>query len=215
MGHCCVSPDGRWVAFDNHVYDATTGRETWHPPDESGVRHFSADGRWLLADTRRAYAVGSWEPGPDLGPGTLMDCTADNSVAVLSLPNGLLRLVEMATGRELAQLEDPDQCNGHVAFSHDGTKLVASAADGLRVWDLPRVRQELTKLGLDWDAPPYPAEKPDPTAGQPIEVQVVGADLIADPRKLAQRDVDILTANSNRTPATPRPKHSSATASAD
>jgi hypothetical protein len=32
----------------------------------------------------------------------------------------------------------------------------------LEVWDLPRVRQQLAGLGLDWDLPPYPpADQPD------------------------------------------------------
>jgi hypothetical protein len=93
----------------------------------------------------------------------------------------------MATGRELAQLEDPEQFARYALFSGDGTKLIAEAKDGLRVWDLPRIRRELAKLGLDWDAPPYPSEKPDPTAGDPIEVRILGADLIADPNTTAHQ----------------------------
>jgi hypothetical protein len=99
----------------------------------------------------------------------------------------------MSTGRELARLEDPDQDASFAQFTPDGTKLVALARDGLRVWDLRRIRQELTKLGLDWDAPAFRPEEPDATALTPLEVQVVGAEYFTDPTKMALRDVDILT----------------------
>jgi len=45
----------------------------------------------------------------------------------------------------------------------------------LHVWDLRRIRKELVRLGLDWDAPPYP-EAADGVP-VPIEVQVVDANL--------------------------------------
>jgi Tfp pilus assembly protein PilF len=80
----------------------------------------------------------------------------------------MYRLVELATGRELARLEDPEQLIGQAALTPDGTKLVVTAPNGLRVWDLRRVREELKKLDLDWDAPPYP---PAPAVA-PLEVQV-------------------------------------------
>src|SRR5262249_2811824 len=101
---------------------------------------------------------------------------------------------EMSTGRELARLEDPDQYAGQVVFTPDGTKLVALAANGCRVWDLRRLRQELTRLGLDWDAPPYPPEDAVPAPTVPIDVEVVGADYVTDPQKMAQVEVVRLTA---------------------
>jgi hypothetical protein len=76
--------------------------------------------------------------------------------------------VEPNTGRELARLEDPDQIDGYAEFSPDGLRLVIAAEDGLRVWDLRRIRAELVKLGLDWDAPPYPEGK----AAPPPELEV-------------------------------------------
>src|SRR5437773_1735233 len=96
---------------------------------------------------------------------------------------GCFRLVTIATGRELARLEDPDRHGGRGAwlaatFTPDGTRLVAPSRDGLRVWDLRAIRRELAALGLDWDAPPYP---PDDPAGPPVRLEVVGAALL-DPR---------------------------------
>src|SRR5262249_17861612 len=81
-----VSPDGRWVAFAlspnsggcARVFEAATRKLVWQSPGEAGWCRFSNDGRWLLTGRDRgvAYAVGTWEPGPDLGPGGLSDCTA-------------------------------------------------------------------------------------------------------------------------------------------
>jgi serine/threonine protein kinase/WD40 repeat protein len=183
--HISVSPDGRWVAAggDPHglkVYETATGKLAWQsPPDVGDVARFSPDGRWLLTtnDSGRAYAVGTWEPGPQLGPGSPWAVSPDSRLAVLEMTEAVYRLVELATGRELAQLEDPDRIGGQTVFTMDGTRLVASIDDGLRVWDLRRIRAELVKLGLDWDAPPYP-EAPEGSP-PPLEVRVVGAELVA------------------------------------
>ena len=45
-----------------------------------------------------------------------------------------------------------------LAFSPDGTKLVAATDEKtVLVWNLRRIRGQLTPLGLDWNAPSYPA----------------------------------------------------------
>jgi serine/threonine protein kinase/tetratricopeptide (TPR) repeat protein len=163
---CSVSPDGRWGAFGvtqvHHnyveVFDAATGERVWRSPVENlDFCRFSPDGRWLLTnvDNGRAYATGTWQPGPQLGGGEPWDATAD--LAVLAQTNGIHRLVELATGRELARLEDPEQQGERQAvFTPDGTRLIVGAKNGLRVWDLRRIRAELAKLDLDWEALPYP-----------------------------------------------------------
>jgi tetratricopeptide (TPR) repeat protein len=52
---------------------------------------------------------------------------------------------------------------------------VVRAKDGLRVWDLRRIRAELVKLGLDWDAPPYPPADEKPI--EPLEVEIDRGDI--------------------------------------
>jgi tetratricopeptide (TPR) repeat protein len=100
------------------------------------------------------YATGTWEPGPQLGAGEPFDATT--KLVVLAQTNGVYRLVELATGRELAQLEVPEQNTRQAVFAPDGTRLIVAGKNGLGIWDLRRIRNELAKLGLDWDAPPYP-----------------------------------------------------------
>ncbi len=178
-GPCNVSPDGRWVVFGptvNNVFDAATGKEVWRSPGQPGPGQycrFSPDGRWLAtdADGGRVHAAGTWEPGPQLGPGIPWDISPDSTLAIMGQSNGIYRLVELAGGRELARLEDPEQNSGAAAFTPDGSKLVVAAKNGVRVWDLRRIRQELAKLGLDWNAPPY-SPATEKKNGSPLEVTV-------------------------------------------
>ena len=100
-----------------------------------------------------------------------MDISPDSRLVVLGLADGTYRLVELATGRELARLEDPEQLAASASFTSDGTRLVVSAAYGLRVWELRRIRKELVKLGLDWDVPPYPAPKEEKDR-EPLHITV-------------------------------------------
>jgi serine/threonine protein kinase/WD40 repeat protein len=183
MGWTSVSPNGRWVAFGwdyegkVNVYNAATGARVWQSPAGlSPYPCFSPDGHWLLTnvDGGRIYAVGTWKRGLQLGPGTPWDATSE--LAILGLPNGTYRLVELATGRELARLEDQEQNTGEAAFSPDGSKLVIEAEGGLRVWDLRRIRAGLVKLGLDWHARPYPKAE---GAGNmpPLEVTIDRGDV--------------------------------------
>jgi hypothetical protein len=83
----------------------------------------------------------------------------------------------------LARLEDPDQHAGAALFTPDGTRLVVAVKDGLRVWDLRRIRAELVKLGLDWDLAPYrplPAEQP--TRPVTVRLDYTNFKVLANPR---------------------------------
>jgi WD40 repeat protein len=165
MNWASVSPDGRWVAFGQHnnrvnVNEAKIGRRVWQSPsDKNYYCRFSPDNQWLVSggEGGRAYAVGTWQPGPALGPGTPWDVSRDGLV-VIGLADGVYRLIELVSGREIARLEDPDLTFGGAVFTPDGTRLVVVAKDGLRVWDLRRMRVKLEELGLDWDQSPYPTE---------------------------------------------------------
>jgi serine/threonine protein kinase/WD40 repeat protein len=179
-----VSPDGRYVAFGQHgtrvnVYEAATGQRVWQSPgDGRDYCRFTPDGRFLVTDDGggRAYTIGSWEPGNQFGPGVPWDVTWDSGQVVLGQTDGVYRLVELATSRELARLEDPERNAGPAMFTPDGTRLVVAAKDGLRVWDLRRIRAELVKLGLDWESPPYPQAEAR-TESEPLQVQVETGDL--------------------------------------
>jgi WD40 repeat protein/Flp pilus assembly protein TadD len=194
---CPVSPDGHWVATSSHgttdgmgakVWDAATGElaKEFRVPGSCEV-WFSPDGRWLMTTSGgcRLWEVGSWIEGPKVGGG--IGCFSPDSrlLAVEDSP-GAIRLVRPESGRELARLEAPEQTRLRPrCFTPDGTRLIAVGADtqALHVWDLRRIRKELVRLGLDWDPLPYP-EAADVPPG-PLEVRVVGAELI-DPKKMAE-----------------------------
>lgn len=177
-----VSPDGRWVVTVTHgvglakIWDARDGRFVKLLAEYgAGCPHFSPDGNWLSTDLDggRLFAVDTWEPGPRVGgAGTF---TRDGKLMALWPTRGAARLVDAATGRQLAAIEDPNTDGAYYAiFSPDDTKLIASSSQpkGLRVWDLRLIRQELKEMGLDWDAPKLrPArELGDPHAALSIKV---------------------------------------------
>jgi serine/threonine protein kinase/WD40 repeat protein len=151
-----VSPDGRWVIFANKVFESATGNCV-HEIAYAGTGRFSPDGQWLLStiDGGRVYTVGTWKPAHQLGSGTPLDANFESGLVAMGESDGVYRLVEVTTGREIARLSDPDQHAGPAQFTPDGSKLVVTAKDGLRVWDLRLIRERLREIGLDWESPPY------------------------------------------------------------
>ena len=70
--------------------------------------------------------------------------------------DGSIALVELATGRELARINDPDGASSYrIEFSPDGMQLIGVLSDQpyIRIWDLRSVRQRLAELDLDWSPP--------------------------------------------------------------
>jgi WD40 repeat protein len=72
--------------------------------------------------------------------------TADGARAVSGGNDGIVRLWDLATGRELARLSGHVGLVNSVAVTADGSRAVSGGDDGtVRVWDLP-ARRELAKL---------------------------------------------------------------------
>jgi serine/threonine protein kinase/WD40 repeat protein/tetratricopeptide (TPR) repeat protein len=170
-----VSPDGSWVATANlhgrlvKVWEARTGKLATTLPVPSGSSVlFSPEGRWLAITTDKVqlWAVGSWKEGPSFEGGQ-PTFSPDGKVLALETGRGVIRLLDVDSGREHARLEDPNHDRARsVFFSADGTQLVVPTNDSqtVHVWDLRKVRAGLSALGLDWDAPPYP---PAPAGARP------------------------------------------------
>jgi serine/threonine protein kinase len=183
VNYAAVSPDGRWVAFSTIrkqvlVFEVATGAKVWASPVAASSHcRFSPGGEWLAttADGGRMFRVGTWEPGPRLGEGVVGAFLPGGEVAVLVTSSNVIRMVSTANGRELARFEDPDESECQVAVTPDGGKLLATHKQGVRVWDLRRIRAELAGMSLDWEAPPLPVAK-GPVG--PLRVEIDGADFL-------------------------------------
>jgi hypothetical protein len=200
--HCAVSPDGRWVATGSHdttdrsgakVWDAATGElaKEFLVPGHCGVQ-FSPDGHWLLTTSSgcRLWEVGSWTEGPKVG-GESGCFSPDGRFLAVEGSAGAIRLIRPESGKELARLEAPEQTQlSPQCFTPDGTQLIALGAEtrAFHVWDLRLIRNGLTRLGLDWDAPPYPEAAGG--APSPLEVTNVGT-RPPDPIQLNNRAWDL------------------------
>jgi tetratricopeptide (TPR) repeat protein len=96
-----------------------------------------------------------------------------------------VRLVDPATGRDFARLEDPNQERvGHVAFSPDGALMAVTSDDApaIHIWDLGAIGRRLTKMRLGWDLPAFPPA----TRGMPYRTAFLD-DPIAEGQALADR----------------------------
>jgi WD40 repeat protein/Tfp pilus assembly protein PilF len=180
-----VSPDGRWVATGSFsgtlvkVWEARTGKlARTLPIDSSSGVLFSPDGKWLATspDRVRLWAVDSWQEGPSF-EGGLPAFSPDGKLLALETGQGVIRLLDVDSGREYAQLEDPNHDRARfLFFSADGTQLVVPTNDSqtVHIWDLRQLRNGLRELGLDWDAPPYPPapQGTEDSAREPLRLHV-------------------------------------------
>jgi serine/threonine protein kinase/WD40 repeat protein len=219
MRSVAVSPDGRWLAVGGWkdpgvlVWDLPSGRlvQTLRPNENVGDMEFrvrfSPDGRWLVSCThndasRQAYhfwRVGTWELGqriPQERNGQAFyppAFTGDGRLMALGIAPDQILLADPATGQELARLTTLRALTPTpLVFSPDGTKLIAGTSERtVLVWDLRRIRDQLAPMGLDWEAPPYPAvpiqtDRPVPVPRSRI-VRVVGEVLEPVTRRAAER----------------------------
>jgi WD40 repeat protein len=182
-----VSPDGRWVVTGSHwadprfpsaqIWDARSG-ELLHklPLDGSTPSRFSPDGRWLMTSSRggcRLWEAGTWREVRRFDPGPFV-FGPDGRLLAIGDVFGVIRLVETATGREVARLTGPEPIGYHpLCFTGDGTRLIASGSGAapLCVWDLRAIREQLKEMGLDWDWPEF--RRADPAGETRPQVEIV------------------------------------------
>jgi eukaryotic-like serine/threonine-protein kinase len=187
ISYIAVSPDGAWVVTVTHgvgqakVWNARDGKFFKQLTDRgAGFPSFSPDGRWLSTNIQdgQLFAVDTWEP--DLRAGAWGTFAPKGKLMAVQSQASVVRLVDPATSRELARLEDPALTwTTWPIFSSDGTKLIGFNADkliglnnGIRVWDLRVIRHQLAKMGLDWEAPPYPSADLASQVVSPLKVEV-------------------------------------------
>jgi serine/threonine protein kinase/WD40 repeat protein len=169
--NCAVSPDGHWVVTASHwtqpcnarIWDARSGKPVHDLPlKDSTIAGFSPDGLWLATNTSgagfRLWEVGSWREQLRL-PDAAFAFSPDKRLLAVGDILGVIRLLELPTGKEIARLTGPEAIWYRPAcFTPDGTRLIAacSGAKALYVWDLRQLRAGLKELGLDWAWPEFP-----------------------------------------------------------
>ena len=194
-GRVALSPDGRWVAVTGwhsdrvRLWDAKTGAmvHEWVSGSQNTVI-FTPDSRALILC--RGDELTFW----DVGTAKLVRrlrrdvnhfaasvvFSPDGALMALEMTPAVIHLMEVATGRTVAKLEDPhrDQV-GWKCFTPDGTKLVVAAphAKAIHVWDLRAIRQRLKAIGLDWDWPEFHPEDPRAGRAEPATLEVLAGDL--------------------------------------
>jgi serine/threonine protein kinase/WD40 repeat protein len=137
---------------------------------------FSPDDRWLILSTRgvgggvgggshQIYTVKDWqlvkEVPMDFGPWSASAFAPDGRLVALRVTESAIRLLETGSWTEIATLEAPTQDPfSWFTFSRDGSLLaVACDRHTAQLWNLRAIREQLARIGLDWNHPPYPPEK--------------------------------------------------------
>jgi len=169
-----LSGDGRfaascgWHSDRVRLLDAVTGRliREWvlgkrnlvfFTPDSRGLVICSGDefSFWdveTLRPLRRVIREQNQFPG-------WVAFSPDARLMALEMAPGVIHLMDVASGRTVARLTDPDGDRAWwQAFTPDGTRLVTVAriASAVHIWDLRAIRARLKAMNLDWDWPEYP-----------------------------------------------------------
>lgn len=148
-GSLTFSPDSRRIfcAIPGllRVWDLTKGRP------EAPIWEHQNSGR------RAQRGLAAWSPD-----GKFIAClTTEREISLLDGETG-----ELLTGLSHAQRPFV----GCLTFSPDSTILAAGCADaGVLAWNIPRIREELSKRQLDWNKPSAPASLPS----APFTVEVL------------------------------------------
>jgi WD40 repeat protein len=182
--NAAVSPDGRWVVTCSwwcddrsrsiRIWDAKTGRQVHEMLEGASLAAFSPDSRWLMTTSGSGSHLWEVETWREV---RRWDWTyfafSRGGLLAISAPADGIRLLETATGREVARLTGPDPgAYQPKCFSPDGTRLVAGGPAGLYVWDLRLIRRSLKEIGLDWEWPDFQPPDASGREGQPLAVEV-------------------------------------------
>jgi len=179
LAFTAISPDNRWVAASAWkslgvcLWDRATPTNHLRLIPESSFVDFDPAGRRLVTSNHRGYQLwnapdwklhrrhdedtGSYAPGPArFSPG-------GDRLAVAPQRNVIL-LVEPESGEVTLRLQSPEEVNlSWLDFSQDGRKLAAATEQNeVHIWDLDRIQNALTELGLA--TKPSPGRPATPTS---------------------------------------------------
>jgi WD40 repeat protein/serine/threonine protein kinase/Flp pilus assembly protein TadD len=165
----CISPNGKRLAWVDHGYslclwDLANGREIpflgpplehgWHNlafyPDSDHLTFGTARGMNETWDTRTARRVSGF------GQVGHVAASPDGRFLATSDP----ALWSSQTGARVFSFPQESGPIWYLALSPDGERLaVALANGGLAIWNLPRIQDQLSRIGLAWRADAQPQKQ--------------------------------------------------------
>ena len=162
-----VSPDLRflvasaWKGGGTQIWDLAQGTARAQLQDEGGSLGFSADGRRLgvggstefrFYDTTTWQVVRRVERDAASALSGILAFSPDGRYVALSHSIRQVRLLTAEAGEVLANLGAPHlERITSLSFSRDGQHLAVATDNGeVRLWDLERLRRELSGMGLGW-----------------------------------------------------------------
>lgn len=193
MTYVALSPDGKWAASGPWngarvlIWDAATGQKVAELPEMEGIPRatvaFSPDGRWLVTGTHRDYRfwhVATWQPGlrvPWTGGGDLpgrMAFSPDSRLLAVKHATNAVKLRDAQTGAEVLHVDVPGASLVEwLTFAPDGGHLAVHDERGTcYFWDLRLIREQLAKMGLDWEQLAYPPVPTDAAAVLHVRVDL-------------------------------------------
>jgi WD40 repeat protein/Flp pilus assembly protein TadD len=170
--HLCISSKSKLLAWVDHNYsvclwDMDNGREIpflgpplahgWHNlafyPDSDHLTFGTARGVNETWDTRTARRMSSF------GRVGHVAATPDGGWLATTEP----ALWSSQTGSRVFALPQERGAIWSVALSPDGEHLAVGLADGgLAIWNVPKIQDQLTRIGLAWRADAHPPPQPEP-----------------------------------------------------
>jgi WD40 repeat protein len=161
-----LSPDRRWAASstlpatDVRLWDAQSGKSIGllGMPGAT-LNKFTPDGRWLVVRSPkefRLWAAGTWKRGPawpvPAGSRALARISFSPDGRIMALPQTTTQFQFIDTGNftEALSLAVPLQIHDAVWSHHSQRLYLLSADDRVLECDVAALRQELSRLGLDW-----------------------------------------------------------------
>jgi eukaryotic-like serine/threonine-protein kinase len=187
-----ISPDGHWLAstivgvhgnkdISAQIWNLSTGKlEQRIQAGIGAMAVFSPGNEWLVmsGEICRALSVPAWENGPQISSDAAILAFSHNGKMLAATEGIRTKIYAFPEMRELVTLENPygfDAVLGRLAFSPDDSRLSVLSSDGsLFLWDLFRLREDLRRVGLDWDtAGADSSRKQESASTQPLEVTIV------------------------------------------
>ncbi len=163
-----LNPDGQLVAL---WHWNLTNVDIWNLASESRIKilptgpapfcAFTPNGRWLVIGDNyqdQFWNTRDWSPGYKIARPESSNyrghvaLTADGAMMASTYSRTSVQLTRVETGESLATLEVPDsQMINWLSLDDAGDHVAVSCLpQGVRVWDLRRIRQQLAAMRLDW-----------------------------------------------------------------